>query len=82
MKARKKNPPVTFERVGKSYLGYATAIRTGAGTEVIILAATIDEAERMAGLVGNCILNRDLIQRAALVSEKAFYAMTGAEAKP
>lgn len=56
--------PQKFEKIGKAYVGYAVAMKSQAGAEIIILCPTIDEAVVAAESWGT--VNRREVKRAAL----------------
>ena len=68
-----------FEKRGKSYVGYAIAIQTPTGSEIIILAPTVDEAEAVAACqIGLLNVDRSEIKQAALVGIRTFERMVAA----
>lgn len=56
--------PQQFERAGKAYIGYAVAMRTMGGHEIIILAPTKDAAVLVGQDYGQ--VDPALVKRAAL----------------
>lgn len=68
LSARPKTPQ-SFDREGKAYVGYAIALRSNTGHEIIILAPTIDEAEFAAQGIISFNVDRSKIKRAGLVGE-------------
>ncbi len=73
--------PTSFERDNGSYIGYAIAIQTPSGRELIILAPTADEAEFAAeNYMATKNINRDQIKRAALVGMVNFDKLRAAAA--
>jgi hypothetical protein len=60
------NDPQKFEKVGKAYIGYATAIKSNSGAEIIILCPTKEEVIVAAESWGAIDVDQSLIRRAAL----------------